>query len=159
MRQRAGRGAGYSLLESEDDRSSGNDHVHRLSRESHSQRVLAERSAGFGLGNGVALNTGCRRRSSTLTSILPLFPLSCPLPENMPPASTAFAMNICQPDAGGRGYIPLADHGLLVFFSFPPPTPTPYLSFLPPRSLSVLFHSIGNLHTAALVCSPRPLSP
>ncbi|PIL34777.1 hypothetical protein GSI_02564 [Ganoderma sinense ZZ0214-1] len=40
----------------------------------------------------------------------------------MSPASTAFAMNICQPDAGGRGYIPLADHGL-----------------------------IGNLHTAALI--------
>ncbi|KAM5541269.1 hypothetical protein V8D89_005198 [Ganoderma adspersum] len=35
----------------------------------------------------------------------------------MPPASTAFAMNICQPDAGGRGYIPLADHGLLVSLS------------------------------------------
>ncbi|KAI1782424.1 glycoside hydrolase family 15 protein [Ganoderma leucocontextum] len=51
----------------------------------------------------------------------------------MPPASTAFAMNICQPDAGGRGYIPLADHGL-----------------------------IGNLHTAALVesyCVPNFDSP
>ena len=85
--------------------------------ESHSQRVMAEWSARFGLGNGVALDTGCRRPSSTSTSISPLFPLSCSLPENMPPASTAFAMNICQPDAGGRGYIPLADHGLLVFLS------------------------------------------
>ena len=65
----------------------------------------------------------------------------------MPPtsASAAFAMNICQPDAGGRGYIPLADHGLSVLH-------LPSSLCLGPRPLTTLVYRIGNLHTAALVC-------
>ena len=141
MRQRAGRGAGYSL--SEDDRSSGNDHVHRLSRESHSQRVLAERS-GFGLGwESAHPRRRTRRRLETVLDVnthLATVLLELPPPSrNMPPASTAFAMNICQPDAGGRGYIPLADHGLSVFLPL----------HLPPPSVTSVFSSQLTVHPAS----------